>query len=315
MFPRWVVLPLAVLLHGFPLARSLAVNGIVDGRSTVQEGQAGPDAYRQASTQTELTANQRLPLAGFFELQLAGRAQRELLHSRLGAVRSNFDRRTSQADASLDHNGKHGNFSLSALALDQKTLGAGVEVPRLERRQLGTSAGFRLSRIRATAAGLFIASRREFSLAESVRDEEWSGSFDVRAGIPRVGDLGYRFSTLTDRNLNLVSRSTQTTQTITFGTSSRFAGGRGLMALRTTSGFFSQTQSHRMGGVGARLVLPHAAGLLLDDSPELHDPLEAGRDARGGSLRRQPPNGDPRSDRRHGPGCAGVRGRLPERHL
>jgi hypothetical protein len=274
-FSRSVVLPLAILLLGLHPTRSRALDGVVNGRSSVQEGRAGAETYRQVSTETEVNASQYLRLAGGFQVGLDGRAQRELFRSRLGATRNNFDRRTRQADAFLDHNGRLGGFRLGALAFDQKTLGAGAEVPRLKRGQLETSAAYGRGRTRVSASGLFLASRREFHLADPLRDEEWSGSFELRSGIPRVGALGYRFSTLTDRNLNLESRSTRSTQTITFDGSSRFGGGRGLVALRTTSGFFTQTQTREMGGVGVRLVLPHAAGFLLDDSPELHDPLEA----------------------------------------
>ncbi len=270
-----MVLQLAILLLGLHPARSLALDGVVNGRSSVQEGQAGTESYRQSSTESEVSASQRLPLAGGFQIRLDGRAQRELIRSRLGATQNNFDRRTRQADASLDHRGRLGGFRFSALAFDQKTLGAGTEVPRQERGQLETSAEYGRGRTRVNAAGLFLVSRREFLLAEPLRDEVLSGTFEMRTGIPRVGSLAYRISALTDRNLNLETRSTRSTQTITFDGSSRFDGGRGLVALKTTSGFFTQIQTRQTGGSGARLVLPHSAGFLLDDSPELHDPLEA----------------------------------------
>ncbi len=275
-FPRTAVLPLLLLLHCYLLlpARSLALDGVVDGRSTVQNGLAGTEEYRQTSTQTEVGANQLLPLAGGFRMRFDGRVHRELFHSRFGSIRSSLDRRTSQAGAALDHNGRLGSFTLDALAFDQKTLGAGVEVPRLERRQVGTSAEYGRSRIRLNASGLFIASRREVESADPVRDEEWLGTFGSRAGVPRLGELGYRFSTLTDRNLNRHSSSNQTTHTVTFSSATRFAGGRGLAALKTSSGFFTQTQTRQVGAPGARLLVPHAGGFLLDDTPELHDPLE-----------------------------------------
>ncbi len=254
---------------------SLALDGVVDGRSSVQEGQAGPDAYRQVSTQTEVRANQRVQMAGGFQFRADGRIHRELFNSRLGSIRNNLDRRTNQAEASLDRAGRHVGFSLNAVAFDQKTLGAGSEVPLLKRRQIGTSGEYKQRWVRLNAGGLFIGSRREFPLAEALRDEEWSGSFQMRAVVPRLGDVGYRASTLTDRNLNFDSKSTHTSQTLTFAGNSRFAGGRGMVALKTTSGFFAQTQSRSMGGSADRIVLPHTAGLTLDDSPEVHDPLEA----------------------------------------
>ena len=243
--------PLQPLLPAAALpARSLALDGVIDGRSTVQEGQAGTEKYSQRWTQSEVNGNQRFRLGGGIQLRFDGRIHREWFHSRIGAVRSNFDRRTDQAGASVGHNGGWGSVTANALLFDQRALGAGTDDPHLKRRQLTTTADFGRDRIRVSAGGFFTSSRQEFRSIRPTREEEWSGSVGMRAGIPRVGDLGYRFSTLTDRNLTVDSRSTQASQTITFDKSSRFDDGRGTVALQTTAGFFTQTQSWQTGGVG-----------------------------------------------------------------
>jgi hypothetical protein len=264
-------LPAFILLVSAP---SLALDGAVSARRSNQEGRTGEEKYRQTQTQTQGSVNQLLPLAAGLGLRFDGRLNRELFDSRFGSVKSSFERRTGQAGLSLDLHRRQGNFRLGALGFDQENRGSETEVVRQERRQLQTSGDYRRGWVRLNTGILFTTSRRELRSGDRVRDREWSGFSSMRSSIPRIGDLGYRFSALIDRNLNSDTRTSQITHNVDFASITRFAGGRGQAALKTTSTFFTLTEKRQGEETGARLQLPHSGGLFLDDTPEVSDPLE-----------------------------------------
>jgi hypothetical protein len=266
-----LLLPALGLLVSAP---SLALDGAVSARRSNQEGRAGEEKYRQTQTQIEGSANQLLPLAAGFGLRFDGRLNREEFDSRFGSATSSFERRTGQAGVSLDLHRRQGNFRLGALGFDQEYSGSATDFVRQERRTLQTSGDYRRGWVRLNTGLNFTSSRREFRSGDRVRDQEWSGFFSKRSSIPRIGDLGYRFSALIDRNPDFDTRTRQTTHTVDFASITRFAGGRGQAALKTTSTFFTLKEERQGEEGGARLQLPHSGSLFLDDTPEVSDPLE-----------------------------------------
>jgi hypothetical protein len=264
----------AALLCGLPSSSVLAIDGALDIRSTAQEGRAGAEKYTQRSTVSQITANQHLSLMHHFGLRFDGGLMRERFRSRFGLSRTDYTRRTGRGGASLDLSGGGGRLMLDAQTFDQKTDGDEVDSPGLRRNQLNGAAQVKHGWIDVGSGGSFTSSRRSSESAGVQRNEEWTGTISSRMKIPRLGEVRYKFASLTGRDLNLHTRTDQTTHTVNYSGSIRFAGGRGTIATKETSSFFTQTQTRRVEEPGNRLIPPDAAGYLLDDTPGLHDPLE-----------------------------------------
>ncbi len=262
------------LLCWLPASRALAIDGVVDIRTTSQEGRAGADKYTQRSTTSQLRANQHVSFMRHFGLRFDGGLTRETFRSRFGLTRSDFNKRTGTGGLSLDLTGRGGRLMLDGQTFDQKTDGNETDSPSLRRNQLNGAAQFRHDWIELGSGGSFISSRRVSESAGAQRNEEWTGTISSRLKIPKLGEARYKFASLTGRDLNLHTRVDQTTHTVNFSSATRFAGGRGYISTKETSSFFTQTQTRPAAGSGMRLMLPDAGGYLLDDTPDLHDPLE-----------------------------------------
>jgi hypothetical protein len=250
------------------------VDGSIDVHHTAQEGQAGPDAYRQRTLESQAEASQLIPFGRSLQLRIGGRLRHEDYDSRIGGVESDFSRRAGQAQSTVDFGHGGLRFHLDGLQLEQTNTGSGVDFRRLSRSQLGTSAYYRGRAIRLDASGLFSNSRLEYPAAPTSRTQEWAGLLGARSNVPRIGELGYRVSLLVDRNLDSHFRTDNTTHTLTYSGGHKFARGRGLATLNTNSSFFFEKQVNQISPAGGVLRLPLNGGLLLDDTPEVQDPLE-----------------------------------------
>lgn len=266
---------LSVLFALLPLRQAIAVDGLVDVRNTVQEGRAGADSYWQRSTTSQFTGQQTVRLLDRASLRFDGNYLREGFRSRFGLTRSDFDRRTGNAGINFDLNGKLGRLMLGAETFDQRTEGAATDNPTLMRDQLNGSAQVRRGWFDLAGHGSVISSRRDAESTALLKEEERIGTVSTRTRIPRVGEFRYGLSALADRNRSSHQRTDQVTHTLSYSGSTRFAGERGFLATKETSSFFTQTQTHRDEDGWMRLVVPDIGGYLLDDTPELHDPLEA----------------------------------------
>jgi hypothetical protein len=274
---RWRRLPIfgiAVFLGFLAAQPCAAVDGLVDVRSTVQEGRAGADSYRQRSTTSQVTGEQAVRLFDRASLRFDGSYIREMFRSRFGSTRSDFNRRTGNAGVNLDLNGRQGRLMLGAVSFDQRTDGATTDNPTLRRNQLSGSANYRRAWVELSGTGSMTSSRRDAESTGLLKDEERTGAVTTRTRIPKIGELRYGVSALSDRNLSGHLTTDQITHTLNYTGSMQFAGGRGFLATKESSSFFSQTQTHREVGGWMRVVVPDIGGYLLDDTPELHDPLE-----------------------------------------
>lgn len=258
-----------MLLH--PSA-GLALDGRLNSTSTVQSGQAGSQDYRQSSLRSEGAGNQLVSFGRSGLLRVEGRLLRETFNSRFDSIRTNLTRHTEQAGTAFDLVGHRVRLGVTGNLLNQTDVSGGKT--RLESQQLGASSSYRHPLLQLTTSGLLTTSRRENTDRSVLRDQEWIGSAGAETRILRFGELGYRISMLEDRSLTFRSKNSQNTQNVTFDGSRRFAGGRALAALRTRSTFFAQEQERRTGIPGEAIRLPLSAGYVLDDTPELLDPLE-----------------------------------------
>ncbi len=263
------------LIAGLVVSPAHAIDGRVQVQNTVQSGQAGANAYSQNNLVSDAQAGQLIPFGQVLRLRLNGRYYREDLNNRVGTFRSDLLRNTGQGTVMLDAGARRFRFSLFGDGFDRRTAGIGAGERRLMRQQVGSSADFNRLWLRVNLSGIFTNSHRENLAGPDSKNQEWAGSVNTRTAIPKLGDLGYRFSTLVDRDNTSNLTGSQNTHTLTFSGDSRFAGNRGSASLKTVSSRFSQSQDWRTGTQGEQIRLPLTGGYRLDDTPEVADPLES----------------------------------------
>lgn len=253
---------------------ALALDGSVNARRSIQTGVTGSEEYRQNQTIAEATASQRVPLTAGLHLRFDGSASRERFDSEFGGVSNALDRRIGQGNASLNYHKKAGSFSLSASGFDQMTDGTGLDRDRVERGQVRGSGDFRRGRVRLGTSVLYTASRHGPETGARTKEQDLSGWASARSGIPKLGEIGYRFSGLSTRDLTRNTSSRQLTHTVDYSGMARFAGGRGQVSLKTNHSFLDTVQEWTQASQVAGLHLPLFVRLRLDDTPAVNDPLE-----------------------------------------
>ena len=263
------------LLHPAFVATCRALDGLVNSSNTVLSGRAGPDAYRQRSWQSETTLGQAVTFNRNSSLRVDGRYLRERQSGRAAGVENDYARNTARVGLSGNFRLSGARFSFTGDGSDQRTTGAGADIGRVLTQEIGTSVGLGPHGFRLAGSGNFVATRRDYAAAPDSRNEEISATASVRTHIPWLGGLGYRFSTLVDRNLVDQTRDAQTGHVLSFAGHGGFAGGRGRLSVTANSNLAS-TEQRRPRAVGDRLRLPFAGGYLVDYSPEDYDPLEGG---------------------------------------
>jgi len=257
-----------LLLLG-PPAR--AIDGALEARDAIQDGNAGQDAYHQESRFTEARAEHHVPFGRSLRLRLDGRLRRESLDGRVDTTKTDFTRDTRQAGASLQLSASAIRFYIGGSTYEQDNSGTGISSRNLTRRQLGTSGSLRKGPLRVETNGTLTDSDRTDPAGSGFENREWTSSSRARLAIPKAGELGYRLSTLIEQDLTRDARTTQWTHGISWTSSTPFAGGRGMFNLKTNSSLFSQKREIKSRPEGTRLEVPITGGFLLDDTPELLD--------------------------------------------
>lgn len=242
--------------------------------NSVQEGQAGPEAYHETTRQTQTSADQSIGLLPSLVLRLDGGWQQQFYSGNVGATNTDLNQRTAQGGLALDLGVRQGRFSLYGDGFDQASSGNSAQLLHLNRDEIGATMNLNPGFVRLNGQGLFTTARQQNLSGPDSRTQELDSSIDARTRLPRLGELSYRFSGLADRNLTLEQRTTQITNGVTFLSNTRFAGGRGSADLKLDSNFFNETDKQETNAAGARLRLPVSGGYRLDDTPEQADPLE-----------------------------------------
>lgn len=264
-----------VLFHPALVGTCLALDVLVNSRNSVISGRAGPDAFRQRFWQSDATVGQAVTFGRGAVLNVDGRYLRERQSGQAAGFENDFARHTASA-------GLSGNFRLAGARLrfsgnesDQRTTGADADFRRVMTREIGSSVDLGPQAIRLMGSGRFVTTLRDYVSAPSSKNEETAATASMRARVPWLGELGYRFSTQVGRNLTDHTRDTQTGHILSFNGHGRFAGGRGRMSVSANSSFASNEQK-RTRAAEDRLRLPFAGGYLIDYTPENYDPLEGG---------------------------------------
>jgi hypothetical protein len=277
--PRWErclrAFAAAFVLCPVLTSPSFALDGHLDADNTVQAGRAGGEAYRQRTRRSEAAAEQRVVLDRSADLRFDGRLLRELYNGKISGIETDFQRRSEEMALHLDYRRSRARFGLSGTGFNRRNSGSGIEDRRVERRQLGTSADLTRLAIRASLNALFTDSRRQNTSGPDSRNREWVGSLNARSDIPRLGELGYRFSAQLSRDLTTKTSGDQTNHTVILSGDTRFAASRGQASWKTNSSVFLDREKRTVTSAGDVLRLPFAAGFLIDDTPETHDPLES----------------------------------------
>jgi hypothetical protein len=263
----------AVVLLVVLSSRGLALGGSVEVRNSAQQGRTQSGFYRENVLELETVGDQRVPFGRSVVLGVNGRFLRQQYRSRTAAMEYEMRRNTDQGGATLDFVRRKLRLGLEGIVFQRRSAGPDADTPLLSRRQLGASANYVTTFARLGASSLLTLSRHSNPEGPETRDQEWTGWLDGRALAGRLGEFGYRVSSLIDRDLEAATRLTQVTQTLSYSGSGKFAQDRGTANVKSVMTLFDQ-QYRQTALTGDAVRLPLSGGFRLDDTPEQADPLE-----------------------------------------
>lgn len=271
--------PAAALLAAL-LASSAApaagVDGLLETRADVQEGRAGSESYDTRVWRHEGRFEERVDWAPLVSLALRYGVVRESWRSRIGAERSDF--RTETQQPALTVGLRHGRLRLGGNAGGYRRDydGSGQDARRDERLDYGAYAAWNSPRLRAHLRWADAASwRDDEATGAEQQTRESAFSAGVRGDLPPAGEFGYEYTENVHRGTTEGYRSEFRSHSLEQRGQARFAAGRGRAAWQARS---RRTDQRLETGLAAGLayLAPTDGGYLVDDSPEVLDPLEPG---------------------------------------
>lgn len=254
---------------------SPAIDGYVDLRNTLQEGTTAGETFRTHTRREEILVGQRIGVQARFTLETRLRVLQESTDNRFQGVTTDSERLTLQPSALLGFRSRYVRFG-SEVSGYRREFTAGTEGPRIERmnyvawttyqNERGTRLDGRYDRTDSW--------REDASIPrENVRERTATGS--VEQAVPHAGRFKYGYSNLLNDAVTRETKTTHESHTIEYDGAGRFLRDRGDISLRTRSQFFTQRVETNPGGTAGVYQTALTAGVLLDDTPETIDPLEA----------------------------------------
>ena len=271
-------LPAAALTACLALAASPAagLDGLLETRGDVQEGRAGGESYHTRVWQHEARVEQRAEWAQLVSLSLRYGVVRESWRSRIGELRSDF--RTETQQPAVTAGLRHGHLRLGGNAGGYRRDydGSGQDARRDERLDYGAYGAWDGLRLRSHLRWVYAASWRDDEATGTEQEtRESSLSAGARVDLPPAGEFGYEYVENRHRGVTLGYLSEFRSHNLQYRGQARFAEGRGRAAVQLRS---RRTDQRLETGIASGLAYlpPVDGGFLVDDTPEILDPLEPG---------------------------------------
>lgn len=267
---RWAV---AALILTTPAA--FGIDLTVDWRDTEQTGRTLERTFTTHWQRESITVRQPVRLfESDLRLDLGFRASRETAGGDASGVNLESERESWRPDATLSWQIRGLNIGLKGNYSERTATGATGLSPETTAYQYGGWANAQLSdRTRLSSSIDHTASEDRDAFALVTENRQTSGFLTFEHGINEDWRFDYRFAGL---DSDLVTRNASRRQYSNGfqlrGAQSHF-NDRLDATFRMHSQFFTQKRQSG-GGETTSLRIPLSSGVLLDDTPEIHDPLE-----------------------------------------
>ncbi len=270
-------LPLAIAtLAGFILASPCpALDGRLEFQNIHQEGGAGLTAYTTSTRRESGFFSLRVPFENRILAIARFRILRESLGSAIGGLLRDTKHRTYQPSFTLSYTTPVLSVGADGSGYRRDTESPAAPPLRYDRFQYG--AWMRLQahqRARVTARWMNSTALQEIAFGGRRENSDDLGTIEAEYALKRVGQFRYVYSRSASETEDRQVRLVQTSQIAQFNGSTRTAGDRIDASLLLRSRFFTQETETGSDSEEWVYLMPFAGGVLLDDTPEIHDPLE-----------------------------------------
>jgi hypothetical protein len=263
---------MATVLFCSSTTASLAVDGRADVRASRQSGRAGALNYTTESLWENYSLDQRFQLARSTLFQIRYSLQRDNLWSRTGVISSEARKETQVPFMALTYRGRRFRAGLTGNGIRRDTFIPGIDTRRDE--NLTTTAWARTDIGPAELSGRYLDTQTERS--QGVEHNETRNSvlgFVARVAITDDDNIRYSVNHSRNKVITLGVEANYLSNILEYKGSHRFAQDRGRFNLSAIVSRFDQTNTYSIAGT-REYISPIWGGLLLDDTPETHDPLE-----------------------------------------
>ena len=265
---------LATLLILLP-GSAAAVDVTLNWRDSHQTGRTEESTFAARWRRESLIARQAIrPLESHLLLDLNFRAQRETSGSDATGVDVESEREIWQPDASLAWRTRRLTVGVKGNRLEQRATGAIASSPEATRIQYGAWLEAKpAERTRFSSNWVHTTSEDRDAFDVTTETRQSSGFVNVEHGLSEDWRFDYNFSGVSS---DLTARSTNRRQ-YTHGF--QIQGDPSFLDERLDTSFrlHSRLFTQKIDSGGDELTVlrtPLRVGLLLDDTPEVHDPLE-----------------------------------------
>ena len=258
----------------------MAIDGRIDLRDDYQEGRAGEEKYTVHTRREQGLLRQSFQLFPTIGMDARFQLIDENSDSRTDAGETSFRTLTYQPGVTSSYRsgwvriGFNGNGYRREQEGDQF---AGSTIERLDYSGWVTMMGLGDSDLTGRWKKTY-SWRQEGDEAEQ-EVQERNGSIDASHAAGKAGKLRYRFTDLENKAVTRSMRTSHSSHMIEYTNNLRFFNDRLDVYVRGRTEFFRQKIVNENVAEQPILLLPLDGGFLLDDTPEVLDPLEGGATA------------------------------------
>ncbi|MFC1573414.1 hypothetical protein ACFL6M_07435, partial [Candidatus Eisenbacteria bacterium] len=156
-----------------------------------------------------------------------------------------------------------------------ETSGANIPTTTFDRYRTGAWGSIRSgSGIRLNTRWDWGNSRRDDAIRGGRESKDRTGSATAFLPVKWVGDFSYRFNELSNELVTEKTLLTHRSHVVGFGTDYSLPGNFLAVSTHARSRFFGQTIRSGVDRENLLFLVPLSGGVLLDNTPEEHDPLE-----------------------------------------
>lgn len=264
---------LAAFLAAAGPARVLAVDGNLGFRQSQQDGGRGALDYSLQVISRDAAAQQLIGLWPGASLRVDAQVRDEATQSRVGSAHSAWNQLSQRAGAALRYGGGGLRLEVNASGRRREQAPDPGATTTQDLGQLGGWGQWRAGRW-LRLQGSWLASRawREEAALPEVETRETLQAAGLETSLA-LGTWRYAFSRQATENLARGSESVHASHLLSYEGDFGILGERGRLSLAARSRRFSQELRQREL-MGELLLEPVAAGVRIDATPEVDDPLE-----------------------------------------
>ncbi|MBU1698772.1 MAG: hypothetical protein KJ970_11330 [Candidatus Eisenbacteria bacterium] len=269
------IFPVAGLLLLFFPGQGDALDGRLDIWNSHQNGRAGAGSYNTFSRRETYVLNQPFTLLQEIMVSTRLRWVREFSGSETNGLSQEWDNHTLQPSYSMSYRTRRLNLGLKGDWFEKESSGATALAPLSTRSQHGGWFNARSDRgTRLNINWTQTLSKREGEIGGDKETREKSGFLDAEQSLGTIGQIQYKFSALSSDVVDRQVQRTDYSHGFDLGADKRFADNRIDLSVRARTQYFIQKAETGGSVENTVLLQPFSGHALLDDTPEIHDPLE-----------------------------------------